>query len=96
MASEGDFVIIIYNPKSKARVSQLEEAVDIISSHRNHNTPVGIVKNAAREAEEIRITRLKQMPLHYDFIDMTTIVIIGNSTTFIANDKIITPRGYDV
>jgi len=96
MASEGDFVIIIYNPKSKARVSQLEEAVDIISSHRNHNTPVGIVKNAAREAEEIRITRLKQMPLHYDFIDMTTIVIIGNSTTFIANDKIITPIGYDV
>ena len=96
MSSAADFVIILYNPKSKTRVSQLEEAVDIISSHRNGNTPVGIVKNAAREAEEIRITMLKQMPLHYDFIDMTTIVIIGNSSTFVADDKMITPRGYDV
>lgn len=96
MASAADFVIILYNPKSKTRISQLEEAISIISSHRNHNTPVGIVKNAAREGEEIKITTLKEVLSHYDFIDMTTIVIIGNSATFIANDKIITPRGYDV
>jgi precorrin-3B C17-methyltransferase len=96
MSSAADFVIVLYNPKSKARVSQLEEAIGIITAHRNENTPVGIVKNATREAEEIRITMLKQMPLHYDFIDMTTIVIIGNSSTFIADDKMITPRGYDV
>lgn len=96
MASAGDFVIILYNPKSKTRVSQLEEAVAIISAHRNEHTPVGIVKNATREEEEMRITTLKQMSAHYDFIDMATIVIIGNSSTFIAGDKMITPRGYDV
>ena len=96
MAAEGDFVIILYNPKSKTRVSQLEEAIGIISSQRSDNTAVGIVKNATRKAEEIKITTLKQMPSHYDFIDMTTIVIIGNSSTFIADNKMITPRGYDV
>ncbi len=96
MASISDFVIVLYNPKSKTRVSQLEEAIGIIAAHRDENTPVGIVKNAAREGEEIKITTLRQMPAHYDFIDMTTIVIVGNSATFISNEKMITPRGYDV
>lgn len=96
MASAADFVIILYNPKSKTRVSQLEEAVAIISAHRNENTPVGIVKNAAREGEEMTITTLKDMPSYYDFVDMTTIVIIGNSSTFAVDNKMITPRGYNV
>ncbi|MBI3755178.1 MAG: precorrin-3B C(17)-methyltransferase [Deltaproteobacteria bacterium] len=96
MASAADFVIILYNPKSKTRISQLEEAIGIISAHRNENTPVGIVKNAAREGEEMKVTTLKQMSAHYDFINMTTILIIGNSSTFIADNKIITPRGYCV
>jgi len=96
MASAADFVIILYNPKSKTRVSQLEEAIGIISTHRNENTPVGTVKNATREGEEIKITTLKGLPVHYDFIDMSTILIIGNSTTFVSHNKMITPRGYDV
>ncbi|MBI5048420.1 MAG: precorrin-3B C(17)-methyltransferase [Deltaproteobacteria bacterium] len=96
MASQGDFIIILYNPKSRTRVSQLEEAIGIISVHRNENTPVGIVKNATREEEEIKITTLKEMPAHYDFIDMSTILIIGNSATFVSHKKMITPRGYDV
>lgn len=95
-AAAADFVIVLYNPKSKTRISQLKEAIDIISAHRNGNTPVGIVKNAAREEEEVKIATLKEFPLHYDFIGMTTIVIIGNSSTFAAGDKMITPRGYDV
>jgi len=96
MAAEGDFVIILYNPKSKKRVSQLKEAIDIISAHRKHNTPVGIVKDATRKDEEARVTVLGDISSHYDFIDMSTIVIIGNSTTFIADGKMITPRGYSV
>ena len=96
MAAEGDFVIILYNPKSKKRVSQLKEAIDIISAHRKHNTPVGIVKDATRKDEEARVTVLGDISSHYDFIDMSTILIIGNSTTFITDGKMITPRGYSV
>ncbi|MBI3398987.1 MAG: precorrin-3B C(17)-methyltransferase [Deltaproteobacteria bacterium] len=95
-AAEGDFVIILYNPKSKTRVFQLKEAIDIIATQRSNSTPVGIVKNATRDGEEIKITALKELPAHYDFIDMTTIVIIGNSATFISDSKMITPRGYNV
>jgi len=96
LAAEGDFVIILYNPKSKARTFQLEEAIDMISSSRGAHTPVGIVKNGTREGEDIKIATLKELPVHYDFIDMSTILIIGNSTTFVSNNKMITPRGYNV
>ena len=70
--------------------------MDIISAHRKHNTPVGIVKDATREDEEVRVTVLGSFSSHYDFIDMSTILIVGNSTTFIADGKMITPRGYSV
>ncbi len=96
MASEGDFVIILYNPKSKTRLSQIEGAIEIISMHRDGNTPVGIVKNALRDGEEIKITTLRELSGCYDFIDMSTILIIGNSATFISNNRMITPRGYNV
>lgn len=95
-AAGGDFIIILYNPKSKKRVTQLDDAIKIISRHRNPETPVGIVRNVSRDNEEVRITLLKDISRHYEFIDMTTVIIIGNSTTFISGDKIITPRGYTI
>ncbi|MBI5681915.1 MAG: precorrin-3B C(17)-methyltransferase [Deltaproteobacteria bacterium] len=95
-AARGDFVIVLYNPKSKKRVSQLDEAINIISNFRKDETPVGIVRDATRKDEEIRITTLKDTSLHYDFIDMTTILIIGNSTTFLSDGRMITPRGYAI
>lgn len=92
LAAEADFVIAIYNPKSKTRISYIEEAVKIISSFRKPATPVGIVKNACRENEDIIITELDK--INYEIIDMFTVIIIGNSSTYIQNGKIITPRGY--
>lgn len=91
-ASEGDFVIALYNPKSQGRISQIEEAVEIISQYRRADTPVGIVKNAKRAGEQVTISTLAEM-LKED-IDMTTVVIIGNSNTYAVNGKMITPRGY--
>lgn len=94
LAAEGDFVISLYNPKSKGRVTQIEEARDIILKYRNKETPVGMVRNAKREGESHVITTLDEMLQHP--IDMLTVVIIGNSNTFIQEGKIITPRGYSL
>lgn len=93
-ASKGDFVICLYNPKSKNRSEHINAARDIILNCRTQNTPVGIVRNAGRENESHVITNLSNM-LEHD-IDMFTVVIIGNSKTYVENGKIITPRGYDV
>lgn len=93
-AAMGDFVITLYNPKSKGRVHQIEEAREIFLKHKPSSTPVGIVKNAKRQGEEITITDLENM-LKYP-IDMLTVIIIGNSNTYVKNGAMITPRGYSL
>lgn len=93
LAAEGDFVISLYNPRSNGRPNYLRECIDIISKYRNAKTPVGIVKNALRNNQEIRLFTLDS--IDENVVDMLSIVIIGNSHTFMKNDKIITPRGYE-
>jgi cobalt-precorrin 5A hydrolase/precorrin-3B C17-methyltransferase len=91
-AARGDFVIVLYNPKSKRRSWQIREAVAIIRKYRSKDTPVGLVRNAMRPGEEVIVTTLERM-LDYP-IDMSTTVIVGNSETFTYNGRMVTPRGY--
>lgn len=93
-ACKGDFIIAIYNPKSKGRKGHLKKAVDIIAKYKDGDTPVGIVKNAGREGNDKRITTLSN--IDYDFVDMRTVLIIGNSGTYIRRGNIVTPRGYNI
>ncbi|MCX8030829.1 MAG: precorrin-3B C(17)-methyltransferase [Thermodesulfovibrionales bacterium] len=93
-ASAADFVIVLYNPKSKGRVEHINKAVEIIKKHRKPHTPVGIVRQAMREGETIKITDLDHLLEHE--IDMQTTIIIGNSQTYVWKNWIITPRGYGV
>jgi len=87
-----DFVVVIYNPKSKKRTDQIVRAREILLAHRSADTPVGIVSGATREHETVRLTTLATM-LDQE-IGMQTTVIIGNSQTFVWRDRMITPRGY--
>jgi cobalt-precorrin 5A hydrolase/precorrin-3B C17-methyltransferase len=92
LAAQGNFVIIIYNPRSKKRQSQLAEARDIVLRYYSPSTTVGIVTNAYRQKQKVFITDLEHM-LDYE-IGMNTTIIIGNSTTFIHDGRMVTPRGY--
>jgi precorrin-3B C17-methyltransferase len=94
MAGKGDFVVVLYNPRSHGRKEQLQRAQQVLLKYREGRTPVGIVRNAGREGEVKRITVLERM-LECE-IDMATTVIIGNSRSYIWQDKIITPRGYEL
>ncbi|WP_257351081.1 precorrin-3B C(17)-methyltransferase [Pseudalkalibacillus decolorationis] len=91
-AGQADFVISLYNPKSGKRTRQIVEAQQILLNYRSPNTPVGLVKSAYREREQVVLTTLENM-LEHD-IGMLTTVIIGNSTTFFYEKRMITPRGY--
>jgi precorrin-3B C17-methyltransferase len=91
-AAEGDFVLCIYNPKSRKRKDYLEKAADILMSFRKPETPVGIVHRAGRENSSKEFTTLGELK-HAD-VDMFTIVIVGNSVTRIQDGRMITPRGY--
>jgi cobalt-precorrin 5A hydrolase/precorrin-3B C17-methyltransferase len=92
LAAQGDFVIILYNPRSKNRQHQLAEAGESIRQYRSPATPVGIVTSAYRQKQEIVITDLEHMQ-DYE-IGMKTTIIIGNSTTFTLDGWMVTPRGY--
>ncbi len=92
-AASADFVIVLYNPRSKGRAGHINRAREIILKHRKPTTAVGIVKGAMREHERVIVTDLENM--RDSDIDMQTTVIIGNSKTFVWNNLMITPRGYE-
>ncbi|RQH20449.1 precorrin-3B C(17)-methyltransferase [Okeania hirsuta] len=87
-----DFVVALYNPKSQKRTEQLVKAVKIFLEYRKPETPVAIVRSVYRENEEITLTSLDKL-LEFS-IDMLTVILIGNESTDIYNNWMITPRGY--
>lgn len=91
-AAQGDFVIALYNPKSRKRVEHIEEIREILLKYKPANTPVGIVRGATRSNESVVISDLANFTK--EEIDMFSLVIIGNSNTYSKNNLMITPRGY--
>ncbi len=103
-ALDGDFVLVIYNPKSKKRDWQLEKVIQMAKEARGAESPAGIVRNAFRAEQEAGILRLGSLAAAA--VDMLSIVFIGNSRTGIlaapgpdpldwkAGARLVTPRGY--
>ena len=91
-AAVGDFVTAIYNPKSHGRYWQLYRLVELFMQQREASTPVGYVRQAGREEQEIKVTTLGE--LDPEDVDMFTVIIIGNSQSYISDGHFITPRGY--
>ena len=91
-AASGDFITAIYNPKSQGRYWQIYRLKEIFLEERDANNVVGYVRQAGREGQEIKVTTLVEFDP--EDVDMFTIVIIGNSQSFLADGKFITPRGY--
>ena len=103
-AFSGDFVVALYNPRSKRRTTQFEDAMSLALNHRSGGTPVGFVKNAYRPGEDVRILPLSGVDP--ELVDMFSLLIIGNSTSRIvpgsgetplaweSGARLLTPRGY--
>ena len=91
-AATGDFVTAVYNPKSHGRYWQLYRLQDLFLQERSADTPVGYVRQAGRDEQEIKVTTLAAFDP--EDVDMFTVILIGNSQSYISDSKIITPRGY--
>jgi precorrin-3B C17-methyltransferase len=91
-AARADFVIVIYNPRSRKRNWQLSRAKEILRGFRKEGTPVGIVRSAMREGQRFEVTALSG--LDESRVDMQSILVVGNSRTRVRAGKMITPRGY--
>jgi precorrin-3B C17-methyltransferase len=91
-AAVGDFVTAVYNPKSHGRYWQLYRLQELFMKYCSADTPVGYVRQAGREEQEIKVTTLEKFDP--EDVDMFTVILIGNSQSYIADGKFITPRGY--
>ena len=92
-AAYADFITAVYNPKSHGRYWQLYRLKEIfLEEGKSPKTPVGCVRQAGREDEKVWTTTLAE--LNPEDVDMFTVLIIGNSQTYIKDGAMITPRGY--
>ncbi len=91
-AASAGFVTVLYNPVSKRRRDLINKVRDIFLKHLDPETPVGIIRNIAREGESRLITRLDRFT--QENIDMVTTVFIGNADTFVWEERMAVIRGY--
>ena len=91
-AAVGDFVTAVYNPKSHGRYWQLYRLQEIFLKYRSVDTPIGYVRQAGRDEQAMKVTTLEQFGP--EEVDMFTVILIGNSQSYVTDGRIITPRGY--
>ena len=91
-AAEADFVTAVYNPKSEGRYWQLYRLKELFLQARSGSTPIGYVRQAGRKEQQVSVTTLDAFDPEQ--VDMFTIVLIGNSQTYLADACMVTPRGY--
>lgn len=91
-AAAGDFVTAVYNPKSHGRYWQLYRLQEIFLQMRSADTPVGYVRQAGRPEQEVKMTTLAFF--NPEDVDMFTVILIGNSQSYVFDGKMVTPRGY--
>lgn len=96
-AAEGDFVVALYNPRSRKRLHHLPDALAILAEHRPRTTPIALVAHAERKQQEIRMSTLEEFDP--EWVDMNTTVIVGSSTTkYVTSGDgrklVVTPRDY--
>ncbi len=96
-AAEGDFVIALYNPASKARPARIVEAFGLLRGVKSAATPVAFACAVGRPDERLTLTTLGAADV--SLVDMATLVIVGSSETrLIAREGrrpwMLTPRSY--
>jgi precorrin-3B C17-methyltransferase len=92
LAAQADFILCLYNPKGRKRVKPFEQTCRILARHRSPDTPVGIVRAAYRQNQQVELIAVADLPQAE--VNMVTIIIVGNSRTGVFKGKMVTPRGY--
>ena len=90
--AQADFVLCLYNPKSSQRREMFDQVCALLRRYRLPDTPVGVVRAAYRPDQQVTLTTLERLP--EVAVDMHTLVIVGNSSTYVYDNRMVTPRGY--
>lgn len=93
-AASADFVVALYNPRSRSRTEGIKIALEIFRQYRSPQNSVAIARSLYRTEEEVWLTTLGEIDV--ESIDMLTVILIGNSNTIAHQNYLITPRGYKI
>ncbi|MFD0867247.1 precorrin-3B C(17)-methyltransferase, partial [Tessaracoccus lubricantis] len=96
-AAVGDFVTVLYNPRSRKRVRHLPLALEILGEHRPPETPVAVVQQAERPRQKVIMSTLAEF--RPEWVDMNSLVVVGSSSTKYVTSGggrqlMVTPRDY--
>ncbi|WP_102126844.1 precorrin-3B C(17)-methyltransferase [Deinococcus planocerae] len=91
--AQADLACVLYNVQSRARREGVYRVLRLMLEHKRPDTVCGVVRNAYREDQEVRVTTLEA--LLSDEFDMLTTVVIGNRFTTRKGRWMYTPRGYN-
>jgi precorrin-3B C17-methyltransferase len=91
-AAAADFALCLYNPAATRRVEPFRMACEVLARHRSPSTPVGIVRAAYRAEQSVEVITLAQLPAAA--IDMSTLIVVGNSQTIARGGRMVASRGY--
>ena len=93
---QSDFIIGIYNPKSRSRIKPYQNFLNSLS--KVENRIIIIASNVGRDKELITLTDssdLISQDINHALVSMSTLIIVCNSNSYITkNNQVLTPRGY--
>src|SRR5690606_33008546 len=96
LATEADFAMAFYNPRSKARPEGFGRALEVLREACGAQRLIVFARAVSTAEERIRVTTLGEATA--DMADMRTLVIVGSSLTRCiqhAGDPLVyTPRFY--
>ncbi len=92
--AEADLVLAVYNPRSRARTTQVAELRRIMLEHRDPRTVVVVGRDVGRPGESLTMTTLGE--LDPETVDMRCLLLVGASSTRITpSGRAWTPRFVD-
>jgi len=92
---QGDFVVVLFNPRSKNRPFTLKKTFDLFKNHSECDRYVFFAKSVYKKNEDLKVVKLSKAS--HEMADMNTLVIIGSSLSkVIKKNKIYlyTPRSH--
>lgn len=93
-AAAADFVVAMYNPRSRHRPHQFADAMAVLARHRAPATPVVLGRNVGRDTEQVVVVDLASVDP--ETVDMSTVVVVGSSATRVLDRptgcSVYTPR----
>ncbi|HEX6620299.1 MAG TPA: SAM-dependent methyltransferase, partial [Solirubrobacteraceae bacterium] len=86
--------LALYNPRSRTRTWQLERVLEVLREHRDADTPVAVVTDAARRGQ--RVERATLATLDTEAVTMRSLLVVAGDSGRLVGQWLVAERGAGV